>query len=209
MCETGLANKALCSSFSSPEQWTAQLWELVLLALNQALKLDPEAATKLAPLNGKTVSLSLDGVPFVAWVRFEDGTVQSLATQEHADLALSGNLGGYVSLVRQNERHPDDRLRLMGDVHDAQVLQSALKTLKPDIEAACVATFGAARGKTIYQQWQWVYQHGQSALAGGRERWQRWQQSCWVSVEEYAPVVKQIAALHARLQGLEQLLGGK
>lgn len=196
-----------CVPFSTPEAWTEQLWQWVLLALNQALKLDPEAEAKLAPLNGKTVSLSLDGVPFVAWVRFEGGTVQSVGAQESADLALSGNLGGYVGLVRQNERHADDRLRMMGDVLDAQALQSALKRLKPDVEAACVAKCGPERGTAIYQQLQRVYQHGQSALAGGRAQFQAFQQGNWVTQAEYTVFLEQMHTLQQRLQHLEQQLG--
>ncbi|MDO4435903.1 MAG: SCP2 sterol-binding domain-containing protein [Cardiobacteriaceae bacterium] len=185
------------------------LAEVILQAINQAIKLDPEAQAKLEPLNGKTIAIKLDSWEKTWVVKVEQSALCWVTIDEDAtDVALSGNLGGYLGLLSAYERRADDRLRIQGDVHDAQILQSALRSLKPDMREACVLRLGDARGEQMYRLLAQLYHQGQSAFHAVKHQLEQWQQEIWVTHHEYAELEKTIGLMLQRLGSLEKQMKG-
>ena len=74
----------------------------VEVALNRTLRLEPEVLEDLAPLKGKVLAMTVDGLDWDFFVECIDGGVRVLpAFERAADAHLHGGAIGYAQLARQ------------------------------------------------------------------------------------------------------------
>lgn len=139
---------------------------LIKVALNQALKLDPQAAEKLAPLNGKTIAIKLNfrEQPWVFIIVEQQLEVDTVAMQD-CDVKLSGSLGGFLQLFadQENDHDTGEKLYIEGDLHTAQQFQRVMKTLSPDFAYALEKRFGTRLGGILHEGLQRFKFNGEQA----------------------------------------------
>ena len=104
---------------------------LVEQLINGTLRLDPAARDKLAVLNGRRISIDLNGrdTPWIAEIA--DGAVR--LSDDHVtlcDVRLSGDLAGYLQLFKNTPSDtPRGKLHIEGDLHTAQQFQRVMGEL--------------------------------------------------------------------------------
>lgn len=150
---------------------------LLEAVLNHALKLDPLLAEKLAPLEGKRISVALDmrEKPWVLLVSdgcfvFED------ETNVLGDVRLRGTLGGFMRLFDQSGRQHgvNDKLYIEGDLHSAQQFQKVMASLSPDFDVVLRARFGDRLGGVLADGLTQLRSQGEYAKAEIESRLQRY-----------------------------------
>ena len=140
---------------------------LVEQLINGALRLDPAARDKLAVLNGRRISIDLNGrdTPWIAEI--EDGAVR--LSDDHAtlcDVRLSGDLAGYLQLFKRTPSDtPRGKLHIEGDLHTAQQFQRVMGELAPDYAAVLRARFGDDFGSLLTDALRRLPSAGTSANA--------------------------------------------
>ena len=140
---------------------------LVEQLINGALRLDPAARDKLAVLNGRRISIDLNGrdTPWIAEI--EDGAVR--LSDDHAtlcDVRLSGDLAGYLQLFKHTPSDtPRGKLHIEGDLHTAQQFQRVMGELAPDYAAVLRARFGDDFGSLLADALRRLQSMGTSAKA--------------------------------------------
>ena len=140
---------------------------LVEQLINGALRLDPAARDKLAVLNGRRISIDLNGrdTPWIAEI--EDGAVR--LSDDHAtlcDVRLSGDLAGYLQLFKHTPSDtPRGKLHIEGDLHTAQQFQRVMGELAPDYAAVLRTRFGDDFGGLLADALRRLQSMGTSAKA--------------------------------------------
>ena len=140
---------------------------LVEQLINGALRLDPAARDKLAVLNGRRISIDLNGrdTPWIAEIA--DGAVR--LSDDHAtlcDMRLSGDLAGYLQLFKHTPSDtPRGKLHIEGDLHTAQQFQRVMGELAPDYAAVLRARFGDDFGSLLADALRRLQSMGTSAKA--------------------------------------------
>ena len=140
---------------------------LVEQLINGALHLDPAARDKLAVLNGRRISIDLNGrdTPWIAEI--EDGAVR--LSDDHAtlcDVRLSGDLAGYLQLFKHTPSDtPRGKLHIEGDLHTAQQFQRVMGELAPDYAAVLRTRFGDDFGGLLADALRRLQSMGTSAKA--------------------------------------------
>lgn len=182
-------------------------------AINAALSLDPQAAEKLATLNGRRVSVHLEHLP-QAWVFGIDNAALRLQQDDEAleecDVRLRGNLGGFLQLFRQDKApsHSANKLYIEGDLHAAQQFQRVMAELSPDFDAALRARFGDALGGAAASALQQLRAQGEFAKDKLELYFQQFMQGEYgfVGKEEFMTQQALLERLQARLKALEARL---
>lgn len=182
---------------------------LVEQLINGALRLDPAARDKLAVLNGRRISIDLNGrdTPWIAEIA--DGAVR--LSDDHAtlcDVRLSGDLAGYLQLFKHTPSDtPRGKLHIEGDLHTAQQFQRVMGELAPDYAAVLHARFGDDFGSLLADALRRLQSMGTSAKA-----------ACEVKLRDYlenhgcatrtdaAAFAARLAALISRIDRLETRL---
>jgi ubiquinone biosynthesis protein UbiJ len=105
------------------------------LAINAALKQDPETLERLKAFESRTIVVNITDLHQFVQLRFEQQTVQlSHKDEENADLLIAGST---FSLLKLGE-HPDNlfssEIRIHGDVQFAKQLQDVLEGFDFDWE---------------------------------------------------------------------------
>lgn len=115
--------------------------------LNHALALDPDAALRLAKLEGKTVELHLDGPDLGLEARVVGGTLQVGPIRECADIRVRTTPGVVLTMAldRGHELAPG-KLEIAGDAGLARQVESLLKGFHPDLEALLAERVGDVAG---------------------------------------------------------------
>ncbi|UJF24853.1 SCP2 sterol-binding domain-containing protein [Suttonella sp. R2A3] len=135
--------------------------------LNQALSLDSELAEKLAPLEGKTISIRLNLRERPWYLQVSGGRFYLLdeATADQADVRLSGSLSGFLRLFRSNAQAQgvNDKLYIEGDLHSAQQFQRVMAQISPDFDALFKQRFGDRLGSLIADGMHELRQQGDKA----------------------------------------------
>ena len=140
---------------------------LVEQLINGALRLDPAARDKLAVLNGRRISIDLNGrdTPWIAEIA--DGAVR--LSDEHVtlcDVRLSGDLAGYLQLFKHTPSDtPRGKLHIEGDLHTAQQFQRVMGELAPDYAAVLRTRFGDDFGGLLADALRRLQSMGTSAKA--------------------------------------------
>ena len=137
--------------------------------LNHALQLDPLAQEKLAPLEGKTISVALD-MREQPWVlRVSDGrfVFEDEALSANCDVRLRGTIGGFLRLFDQSGRSHgvNEKLYIEGDLHSAQQFQRVMASLSPDFDTVLKNRFGERLGGVFAGALQQVRSQGEGAKA--------------------------------------------
>jgi len=140
---------------------------LVEQLINGALRLDPAARDKLAVLNGRRISIDLNGRD-TRWIaEIADGAVR--LSDDHAtlcDVRLSGDLAGYLQLFKHTPSDtPRGKLHIEGDLHTAQQFQRVMGELAPDYAAVLRARFGDDFGSLLADALRRLQSMGTSAKA--------------------------------------------
>ena len=140
---------------------------LVEQLINGALRLDPAARDKLAVLNGRRISIDLNGRD-TRWIaEIADGAVR--LSDDHAtlcDVRLSGDLAGYLQLFKHTPSDtPRGKLHIEGDLHAAQQFQRVMGELAPDYAAVLRARFGDDFGSLLADALRRLQSMGTSAKA--------------------------------------------
>ena len=182
---------------------------LVEQLINGALRLDPAARDKLAVLNGRRISIDLNGrdTPWIAEI--EDGAVR--LSDDHAtlcDVRLSGDLAGYLQLFKHTPSDtPRGKLHIEGDLHTAQQFQRVMGELAPDYAAVLRARFGDDFGGLLADALRRLQSAGTSAKAACEAKLRDYLESHGCATRtDAAAFADRLAALISRIDRLETRL---
>ena len=184
---------------------------LVEQLINGALRLDPAARDKLAVLNGRRISIDLNGrdTPWIAEIA--DGAVR--LSDDHAtlcDVRLSGNLSGFLQLFKKpanSSTPPRGKLYIEGDLHAAQQFQRVMADLAPDFETVFRERFGERLGSFLADAARRLQAHGEAGKAAVEAKLRAYisENGC-ATRDEAADFARRVQALTARLARLETRL---
>ena len=182
---------------------------LVEQLINGALRLDPAARDKLAVLNGRRISIDLNGrdTPWIAEI--EGGAVR--LSDGHAtlcDVRLSGDLAGYLQLFKHTPSDtPRGKLHIEGDLHTAQQFQRVMGELAPDYAAVLRARFGDDFGSLLADALRRLQSMGTSAKAVCEAKLRDYLENHGCATRtDAAAFADRLAALISRIDRLETRL---
>ena len=182
---------------------------LVEQLINGALRLDPAARDKLAVLNGRRISIDLNGrdTPWIAEIA--DGAVR--LSDDHAtlcDVRLSGDLAGYLQLFKHTPSDtPRGKLHIEGDLHTAQQFQRVMGELAPDYAAVLRARFGDDFGSLLADALRRLQSAGTSAKAACEAKLRDYLENHGCATRtDAAAFATRLAALISRIDRLETRL---
>ena len=182
---------------------------LVEQLINGALRLDPAARDKLAVLNGRRISIDLNGrdTPWIAEI--EDGAVR--LSDDHAtlcDVRLSGDLAGYLQLFKHTPSDtPRGKLHIEGDLHTAQQFQRVMGELAPDYAAVLRTRFGDDFGSLLADALRRLQSMGTSAKAACEAKLRDYLENHGCATRtDAAAFTARLAALISRIDRLETRL---
>lgn len=182
-------------------------------ALNHALSLDPAAAKRLEPLQGRSVELYLDGPNLALRVRVDQGALKVEAPSEKPNLKVNTTPGAVLAMVL-DARHevPPGKLEMAGDAGLARQLEGLLKNWKPDFEASLSGIFGDVLGVPMARGLSRTAHAAQRGFADVREDAAVWLRDearltpSKAEVETYLDGVDQVGERSERLQRRVELL---
>ena len=182
---------------------------LVEQLINGALRLDPAARDKLAVLNGRRISIDLNGrdTPWIAEIA--DGAVR--LSDDHVtlcDVRLSGDLAGYLQLFKNTPSDtPRGKLHIEGDLHTAQQFQRVMGELAPDYAAVLRARFGDDFGGLLADALRRLQSVGTSAKAACEAKLRDYLENHGCATRtDAAAFAARLAALISRIDRLETRL---
>lgn len=113
----------------------ATLLKPIEMAINAALKQDPDTSDRLSAFEQRSIVVNIDDLKQFVHITFHENTLQlSHNDEETADLLISGNA---FALIKLGE-HPDNLfssdIRIHGDVQFAKQLQDVLDSFDFDWE---------------------------------------------------------------------------
>ena len=174
--------------------------------INSALRLDPAARDKLAVLNGRRISIDLNGrdTPWIAEIA--DGAVR--LSDDHVtlcDVRLSGDLAGYLQLFKHTPSDtPRGKLHIEGDLHTAQQFQRVMGELAPDYAAVLRARFGDDFGSLLADALRRLQSVGTSAKAACEAKLRDYLENHGCATRtDAAAFAARLAALISRIDRLE------
>ena len=182
---------------------------LVEQLINGALRLDPAARDKLAVLNGRRISIDLNGRD-TRWIaEIADGAVR--LSDDHAtlcDVRLSGDLAGYLQLFKHTPSDtPRGKLHIEGDLHTAQQFQRVMGELAPDYAAVLRARFGDDFGSLLADALRRLQSMGTSAKAACEAKLRDYLKNHGCATRtDAAAFADRLAALISRIDRLETRL---
>lgn len=122
--------------------------------LGQAASLDPDAATRLKPLEDRWLKFTLEGLQIDLWASAEGERMRVLAEPEgeslQPDTEISGTPGALLAMALP-EFGSSSGVRIEGDARLAQQFQQILKALDPDLEKGLTDYFGDLLGPQVYR----------------------------------------------------------
>ena len=182
---------------------------LVEQLINGALRLDPAARDKLAVLNGRRISIDLNGrdTPWIAEIA--DGAVR--LSDDHVtlcDVRLSGDLAGYLQLFKHTPSDtPRGKLHIEGDLHTAQQFQRVMGELAPDYAAVLRTRFGDDFGSLLADALRRLQSMGTSAKAACEAKLRDYLENHGCATRtDAAAFAARLAALISRIDRLESRL---
>ena len=138
----------------SPFNWKVPAGRALEAALNRALALDPETRAALAPLDGRSVELTVESPPLALRVTVAGDRVQvgPADAANEPDLGVRATLGGLLSqlpMFRQDDAPPVGRMRVSGDADLARRLQRLAERFDPDWQQPFASVFGDVAGVQV------------------------------------------------------------
>ncbi len=143
--------------------------------LNRALALDPEAEGRLRKLDGRSVTVHLDGPDLAMRVHVDDGRLVVGPPQEESSLEVH-TTPGVVLAILLDSRHEvgPGKVRMAGDAGLARELESLLHGWEPDLEAAFSEHIGDVAGVPLARFAERAWQAGKQAARQLREDAAAW-----------------------------------
>ena len=137
-----------------PFNWKVPAGRALEAALNRALALDPETRAALAPLDGRSVELTVESPPLALRVAVDGErlAVGPVDAAREPDLGVRATLGGLLSqlpMFRSDDAPPVGRMRVSGDAELARRLQRLAERFDPDWHKPFAAVFGDVIGVQI------------------------------------------------------------
>lgn len=137
-------------------------------AFNRYLALDPDAGTRLQPLDGRTIALELRGFDLVVWLRVAAGRVCVLPEPEpdtQADTTLRGTPLGFARLGLGGDTTAtlfSGDVGITGDVEAGQAFKAVLDELDIDWEEQLAGITGDMvahqLGNAVRSAGNWLHQ---------------------------------------------------
>ncbi len=117
-------------------------------ALNHALSLDPETATRLAALHGRSVRLHLRGPELALAVTVDQGQLRVGPPADEAQLRVAATPGSLLAMAlrRGDDAVAPGKVDIAGDADLARRLEKLASRFTPDFEEAFARTFGDVLG---------------------------------------------------------------
>jgi ubiquinone biosynthesis protein UbiJ len=134
--------------------WKVPAGRALEAALNRALALDPETRAALAPLDGRSVELTVESPPLALRLRVEAErlVVGPVDPANEPDLGVRATLGaliGQLPMFRRDDAPPVGRMRVSGDADLARRLQRLAERFDPDWQQPFVVVFGDIVGVQV------------------------------------------------------------
>lgn len=192
--------------------------------LNRALYLDPQAAEKLAPLEGVKLSVVLSGqAPLSYCFIVENGKLAHwLGDSAQCAVKLRGSIWAFLNAFKDRPATQDtertagastrerkfrfggeqDKLYFEGDFETAQLLQQALKQLSPDVEHALADYFGAQLAAPLSAGLKVAKQQGQAVKAFAKEKFEETVSDNMLTYHEFNQYLAQFEQLNTALERL-------
>lgn len=168
-------------------------------ALNHALSLDPAAAERLQPLEGRAVELHLNGPNLALRVCVEQGALKVEAPSENPNLKVRTTPGVVLAMVLDSHHEvPPGKLDMAGDAGLARQLEGLLKDWKPDFEASFSGLFGDVLGVPMARGMSRTARAARRGFADIREDGAAW-------VRDEARLTPSKAEVEAYLDGVDQV----
>ena len=126
-------------------------------ALNRALALDPDTRAALRPLDGRSISLTVEAPALAMRIGVEgERLTVGPVVEQPADLAVRGSVSGLLNQLPflANARRANaqaGRMQVAGDADLARQLQQLASRFDPDWQQPFVAVFGEVMGVQVAQ----------------------------------------------------------
>lgn len=177
-------------------------WMLIERLLNDLLKRDPSAPTRMARLNGKQVRFDIKELPFELTVAVDSVQVRlSTLADDSVDCWIQTELGVLPELkdtANLTRLIKADKLDIEGDPVYAQQLVALFKELDVDWQAELAAKVGDAPAYWLTQLWQ----RSRKRFAEFRASQQRWVTGVVIEEKQLLPARLEFEQFSAEVQQL-------
>ena len=137
-----------------PFDWKPIAGRTLEAALNRALALDPDTRAALAPLDGRSIELTIDAPSLALQLRVqgERFVVGPVDASREPDLAVRSTLAGLLAqlpFLKRNDAPTVGRMRVSGDAELARHLQRLAGRFDPDWQQPFASVFGDVLGVQV------------------------------------------------------------
>ena len=137
-----------------PFDWKPIAGRTLEAALNRALALDPDTRAALAPLDGRSVALTIEAPPLALQLRVEGErlVVGPVDASSEPDLAVRSTLAGLLAqlpFLKRDDAPAVGRMRVSGDAELARHLQRLAGRFDPDWQQPFASVFGDVLGVQV------------------------------------------------------------
>ena len=131
--------------------WRQPAGRALQVALNRALALDADTRGALRPLDGRSITLTVDSPPLALQVQVDGDQLRvgPVDPAHEPDLSVRSTLGGLVAqlpMFRRDDAPPVAKLHVSGDAELARRLQQLAARFDPDWQQPFAAVFGDVLG---------------------------------------------------------------
>jgi ubiquinone biosynthesis accessory factor UbiJ len=138
----------------TPFDWKPIAGRTLQAALNRALALDPDMRAALAPLDGRSIELTIDAPPLALQLRVEGErlVVGPVDASREPDLAVRSTLAGLLAqlpFLKRDDAPAVGRMRVSGDAELARHLQRLAGRFDPDWQQPFASVFGDVLGVQV------------------------------------------------------------
>ena len=129
----------------------ARLGAVLESVLNLALRVDPDLASDLRALEGRSIALTWSGPQWGLRLSVADGHLRVGPNAGDADLSLATTLTGLIGLLRPDAARslPAGRVQIAGDAELLRRIEQIAKRFAPDWDAAFAQHLGPTLGPQI------------------------------------------------------------
>jgi ubiquinone biosynthesis protein UbiJ len=138
----------------TPFDWKPIAGRTLEAALNRALALDPDTRAALAPLDSRSIELTIDTPPLALQLRVEGErlVVGPVDASREPDLAVRSTLAGLLAqlpFLKRDDAPAVGRMRVSGDAELARHLQRLAGRFDPDWQQPFASVFGDVLGVQV------------------------------------------------------------
>ena len=137
-----------------PFDWKPIAGRTLEAALNRALALDPDTRAALAPLDGRSIELTIEAPALALQLRVEGErlVVGPVDASREPDLAVRSTLAGLLAqlpFLKRDDAPAVGRMRVSGDAELARHLQRLAGRFDPDWQQPFASVFGDVLGVQV------------------------------------------------------------